>query len=437
MVEAINKSISFGAASGAIIETTKREIEPDTHQKLTTRKWTIWGKDNNYPQKIIDANMQEGASAGALLFKRKAHYGAGLMYYKKSIEGEKEVITPILFDDLPVEMQDFHFNNDLENFAQGLASDFEWWNMCHVQYLVNRKRDKIVGVNWIRTKDQRPEKRDRNTGKVNKYYLSGHWPMPQQNEVRPISSFDKRHPFKFPNAIYRHSFLSIDKDYFITPEWQSNQRWLTVAAKIPKWINANIDNSVNIKYHVEIPEEYFISLYPETNYESNEKCLEARKAAEEAVKKKIDEVLAGAENASKIFYTKFALDEDGKPMPGWKIHELKNDIKDAAWLNAYGTAAAAICTAHSVPPSLAGLILSNGLGTGSASDVREQFNYYLQLNTVIPRQTTLEWFDIVKRANKWDRSIHLGYKNIILQSMNENKSGFALQSEPNPTTASK
>ena len=145
-------------------------------------------------------------------------------------------------------------------------------------------------------------------------------------------------------------------------------------------------------------------------------------------------MLTGTKNVSKVFYSKIALDEEGKPYPGWEIIVLENKIQDGAWLNAYGTAAAAICTAHGVQPSLAGLILSNGLGTGSASDTREQFNLHMQLYTVVGRQTTLEWFDFVKERNGWPDDINIGYRDIILQTMDKAKSGNEVQNEQSPTS---
>lgn len=289
-------------------------------------------------------------------------------------------------------------------------------------------------MKWQRAKDVRAELRDNNIGKINHWFLSGEWPHETSN-IAEVPNFDRTNPFGKANAIYRHQLASIDKDYYPTPYWQSNLRWLAVAKKIPEWIVSNIDNSISIKYHIEIPQEYFTSLHPIENYPDGVQAQQAAiKSAEETLMNNIDEMLAGAKNASKTFYTKFATDENGEIIPGWKFNELKNDIKDTAWLNAYGTAAAAIATAHGVPPSLQGLILSNGLGTGSGSDVREQFNFYLQLNTIIPRQTSLEWFEFIKRFNKWPKDIHLGYKNIILQSLQENKSGFAKESEPTPTS---
>jgi hypothetical protein len=434
-VEEIKKGISFGKLSGSIIEVTKAAVEPDAISPRSTAsgKYAVWGSDNNRPQKIIDENMQDGASAGALRFKTSAHFGAGIQFYSKRVEKDREIITPLSEEYLPAEMEDFFFNNDLDNLQQGIVQDFEWWSFYYLQYIPNKARTKIIEVKWQRAKNVRVGLRDKLDGDIKKFFISGEWPNPQ-GKIAEVPAFNKMKPFNSPNAMYRHGLPSVDKDYYPIPYWQSNLKWLAVAQKIPEWINANIENSANIKYHVEIPEEYFVALYPIENYASEKECLQARKTAEEELKAKIDEVLTGAKNVSKIFYTKFALDANGEIMPGWKINELKNDIKDGAWLNAYGTASAAQATAHGVPPSLQGLILSNGLGTGSASDVREQFNYYMQLNTVIPRQTTLEWFNWVKRFNKWPKEIHMGYRNIILQSTDQNKSGFAKDNEAKPTT---
>lgn len=436
----IEQGVHFAAASGSILETTKYQIEPDTDPinsaSSTAYPWAYWGSDNNYPQRIIDENTEESASAGALRFKRNAHYGGGLYFYKEEIDAKgNRVKKEILEHELPAEINKFWFENDIENFQQGIIADFEWWNSYHVQYIPNEPKTKIVGVSWKRTRDARSEKRNKKTGKIDNFYLSAMWPEPKKEEYAKVPAFNKLDPFSKPNAIYKHCLVSIDKDYYIKPEWQSNVAWLNLAKRIPVWILANIENSVNIKYHIKIPQTYFEKLYPRDRYGSDEAWMKAMNDAEVEIKKKIDQLLSGEKNVSKIFYSKIAVDGEGKPIPGWEILELKNEIKDGAWLNAYGTAAAAICTAHGVPPSLAGLILATGLGTGSASDVREQFNYYMQLNTVLGRQTTLEWWKFVKRFNKWPADIHLGYREVILQSLDQNKSGFAQQNEPSPTSS--
>jgi hypothetical protein len=435
----IEKGISFGAASGSVIEITKREIEPDalTAKKAGGMPWAIWGKNNNYPQDTLDENMQDTTSAGALSFKIKAHYGKGLYFYRESVNERNEVVeTPILFRDLPIEMKEFFIINDIGNQQKGIVKDYEWWEFYYMQYIPNAAMNKIVRVKWIRSKDVRLGKRDAITGEIPKYYLSALWPTPQKDQYKELPAFNPQNPFNkdVPNGLYRHQFISNDKDYYPTASWQSNKRWLAVSRKIAQWINANIDNSVNIKYHVEIPEKYFIDLYPEKNYTDRNSAFAARKAAEEQLKVDIDKCLAGADNPQKIFYTKFAIDQEGKILPGWKITALPNDIKDQAWLNADATAASRITSGHSTDPTLSGLRTGNSLQVGSGSDMREKFNFYMQLHTTIAREITLDWFSIVSRVNGWPEDIKLGYRNVMLDTLNNAKSGFQVQNEQSPTS---
>jgi hypothetical protein len=77
------------------------------------------------------------------------------------------------------------------------------------------------------------------------------------------------------------------------------------------------------------------------------------------------------------------------------------------------------------------------MGAGSGSNIRESFNYYMQLHVVIPRQTTLEALNLVKKINGWPADVHFGFRNIVFQSVNENKSGYAVENESNPTSANK
>ncbi len=125
---------------------------------------------------------------------------------------------------------------------------------------------------------------------------------------------------------------------------------------------------------------------------------------------------------------------EGKPLPSWEILPIKNETNHEAFLPAYNTSAMAISTAHNVDPTMTGIQLSTG-PNGSGSDVREKFNSYVQLHTVIPRQTSLEALNMVSRLNKW--GILWDYENIILNTLDKAKSGFETQTEPTPTTINK
>jgi hypothetical protein len=426
----IMHGMHISTRTGGIYETTKDELEPDAGQRIqtTAKPWARWGRDNNYPQRLIDAVMTDPAAA--LLEKRRAfHYGRGLMFFKRHVENNREIIEPLA--GFPsAEIEDFFFENDIENMVEGIIGDFEWWHCYPLQYILN-PAGRVLKLNWIRMKDVRSKLRNRETGKVDAYYVSGMWPDPQEGEYVEIPAFDRMGNH---SGLMKHQLVSIDKDYNPQPAWHSITRWLYIAGKIPRWILANIDNSINIKYHVKIPLEYFLKRHPIEAYKTSEERNAAIAADEEELYKKIDSYLAGEKNVHKAFYSKVAVDDLGKPLPGWEIIAIDNKIQDEAWLRAYGTAAMAIISGIGLSPSIAGSILPNGLGSGSGSDLREQFNFYMQVMTAQPRQTTLEWYEIVKRRNGWPKDVHLGYRDVILQSVDQAKSGFVKQNEEDPTT---
>lgn len=426
----IMHGMHISTRNGGIYETTKAEIEPDASIRVQTtpKPWARWGMDNNYPQRLIDAVMTDPAAA--LLEKRRAfHYGRGLMFFRRRVENNKEIIEPLA--DFPnSQVEDFWFENDIENMVEGAIGDFEWWHSYCLQYITDRT-GRVQQLQWTRMKDVRSELRNRNTGRIDNYYVSGMWPDPMEGEYAKIPAFDRR---ATGSGLFRHQLVSIDKDYNPQPAWHSITRWLYIAGKIPRWILANIDNSINIKYHVKIPLAYFMQRHPIEAYKTAAERNEAIAADEEELYKKIDDYLAGEKNVHKAFYSKVAVDDLGKPLPGWEIIPIDNKIQDEAWLRAYGTASMAVISGIGLSPSIAGSILPNGLGSGSGSDLREQFNFYMQVMTAQPRQTTLEWYDIVRRRNGWPKDIHLGYRDVILQSVDQNKSGFTKQNEESPTT---
>ncbi len=227
----LGNSMYFSTATGGAYETTKKEVEPDANVLQT-----------------------------ALLEKRRAmHWGKGLMFYKKTYDAKgNEQIEFIPDENVPQEILDFMYLNDYQNFNQGIIADFEWFSFYYVQYIKNGA-GKIVEVKWQRCKDVRAEKRDPRGGEIENYYLSGLWPLPNEGYYTKIPAFNR---LTGSYGIYKHQLVSIDKDYYPQPAWHSITKWLYISSKIPRWILANIDNSINLKYHVKIPLQYILDMCP-------------------------------------------------------------------------------------------------------------------------------------------------------------------------------
>lgn len=435
-LEHLGNGIHMSTITGGVYETTRKETEPGAERfnGQTTKNvpWVYWGSDDNYPQRLIDAVKSDPVAT--LIGKKIAFlFGRGLMFYKKTVDDKgNEKISIVPDEQVPVEIKDFFRKNQFKRFMYGVLTDFVWWCSVPVQYITTNG-GQIDTVKWQRRKNVRPEWRNPETGEIDNYYLSGFFgngSSINENVVKvPAFKLDQNQ-----SGIYIHDLPSVDKDYSPDADWHGITRWLNIAAKIPRWILANIDNSLNFKYHVKIPLDYILKRVPEENYKTKEEREQAIQAFESALYKKIDDYLAGEKNVHKAFYSKVAVDDLGKPLPGWEIIPIENNIQHEAWLRAYGTAAMAMISGIGLAPSIAGSILPNGLGSGSGSDLREQFNFFMQVMTSIPREICLEPWEFIKHRNGWPEDLHLGFRDVVLQSTDQNKSGFAKQNEDAPTT---
>ncbi|WP_373399693.1 hypothetical protein V8V91_08550 [Algoriphagus halophilus] len=379
-------------------------------------------------------------------FKIKAHYGKGIYIFKNEVTGDgKENKVPLsLNDEAYKPIKDFFILSDIENLQQGIISDFEWWNWCVVELIPNAANNQILYANRIPTINARMGLQDKQSGKIKEIYVSGEFggkKEPVKTDSIPI--IDRRKifldkPFAGGKTVHVAKQSSIDRQYYPLPAWQSNNKFLNLSLEISTWILSNINNSINIKYHITYPSSYFEKICPRANYNLEEDWIAAIKAEKASLFAAIDEVLSGSANVGKYFHSAFDVDPrypDRKL--GFEIKVIDIQTNHEAYLPAFDTSAAAIANAHNAPLDLVGLSLSKGFGGGSGSNIRESFNFYMQLHTEVPRQTTLEWLYLVKKINGWPEEVEFGYRNIVFQSVNENKSGYAVENESTPTTDQK
>lgn len=444
----INRAGIRAIAGPNNLDLSRKSQEPDaipnTVRSETTFKYAQWGKSDKYPREVVDLNVQDTTSAACLNFKIKAHYGLGLFPYRKTPDGKGK--EPIDLDQYP-EIQDFLLRSDVENILQGSAADFEWWNWTATELIPDGRGKKILYANRIPVVSSRFEIQDKKSGEIENLYVSGDF-----GYISALKDIGDPIPILKKKLLYRDGGVekylqrkhvhvarqtSVDRVYYPLPMWQSNNKFLNLSLEISDWILSNINNSINIKYHIEYPQEYFEKLVPVSAYDSDAEWIAAVKAEKDKLFSEIDEYLAGVNNVGKYLHTYTMNDPKTGEKMGFKINILENKTNHEAYLPAFDTSAAAIANAHNAPLDLVGLSLSKGMGSGSGSNIRESFNFYMQLHTQVPRQTTLEWLHIVKKLNNWPKDIYFDYRNIVFQSMNENKSGYAIESEPTPTTDNK
>lgn len=433
------------------LDISRRGQEPDAapykNAGVRSSKYAVWGTNNKYPHELVDLNMSDTTSSACLNFKIRAHYGKGLYLYKNEVNAQgQETKTPLSLSEYP-EIKEFFLINDIENIQQSLITDYEWWWWYLLEFIPgsnDQGKRKIVRVNRIPVVNTRLGLQDKDTGKIGKVFISGEFGGAKSpSNPTPLDIKDKRDIYdeKFNPAskfgvVCRQ--ISVDRQYYPLPSWHSINKYLNLSLSIADWISSNLENAINVKYHIEYPQTYFENLHPVSLYNDETKRMDAIKSEKSDLFGGLDNVLAGPAGASKYFHSAFQ-SHPAKPelAIGWKITPIKNETNHEAFLPAGNSAATAIANGHNAPLDLVGINLPGGLGAGSGSNIRESFNFYMQMHTEVPRQTTLEWLYLIKKINGWPEEVEFGYRNIVFQSVNENKSGYAVENEANPTSANK
>lgn len=446
------KKIQDGMYVGnvALIITDNRTTEPSNFRETddkgkdlpsSGRDWIEWGDKDNYPDEIEDLNSQEPVSSRCLEFKTKALIGQGLFWYRKEFRDGKEFHHPVDLNSREMEeIKDFCEASDIDSVLMDLALDFEWWNVCYSELIKGEYSNKFVMMSRIDAAYCRLAPKDPKTGRYPKVFISSKFGQkkPAKKDIQEVNMVDPEDPFKDKKAMFRAARSSSRRLYYPKPSWHSTFGSLDLALESFKWIRSNLRNSKNIKYMVKVPWNYFLSRFRLEDFNGNrEEWLEAIKADEVRLYQEMDDVLAGSENAMKSFKTKYGTDDEGNEIDEFKIEPLTVDTQHAAWLPLYDTTTAAICSGHGVSPVLASIIISSTMGANSGSTVREYFNFYTQFETTIPRQVVLSHLLFVKKHNGWPSDIFPGFRNIILETLDNNPSGSRTQGEGNPTTTNK
>ncbi|RAJ94209.1 hypothetical protein LX87_04094 [Larkinella arboricola] len=226
----------------------------------------------------------------------------------------------------------------------------------------------------------------------------------KKEETEVVPAFDPQNPAKYPVAILHLKDDIPGQDNFGFPEWWSTEEWSKVANKIPKFHDAGLDNGYNIKYHISIPDDYFLV---EGKDEQEQEALKA------ATLRKMGETLAGVENTDKALITFHKADVNGKEIPGVRITPLDNKMSDDAYTNLFNTANVAQASGHGVLPSLAGIDTGSKMG-GSGKELEAAANYQQNFLTYVDRFILLTPLRIAQAVNGWPWEMMFDVRNIQL-----------------------
>lgn len=413
-VQKINKKISYLSKSEAIVTPISWFEEEKKNIDRSNDEWIKWGKNDNYPEEIRNITLRNYVAPALLKFKVSAANGKGWMLYKTRYEGKTEIKEPVKNS----EIEEFLEKIDFDSYLSEAITDLEWYEILHTEFIRN-KGNKIDSFRHLETMYTRAAKRNAK-GKIHKFFYGNFSDKRvdktaltqiqayNYNEKNPQSKFVLRSTIPTPGYLY-----------YPPAAWHSSALWMQVSNEIPKFKANGMMNSMTIRYHIEYPADYFIEAMPD----ELEYTDEDRENKKNEIFQQIDDLLTGTTNAQKAFYSSFQTDvQTGKALDGWKIHVLKDETNYDAHKGDNEQATSAICSSHSVNPTLANVILNSSFSS-KGSELRNAFKIYTELYTYKTRQLVTKPFELTKKINGWDKDIKIGFRDLVLTTLDENPTG--------------
>ena len=195
--------------------------------------------------------------------------------------------------------------------------------------------------------------------------------------------------------------------YYYAPHWEGATEWIRTANCIPTFHLSNLQNGYNIRYHIRVPEDYFLRSLSDTKRNSKD-VAKHEAEAKMAFQDKIDAFFQGAENSGKAMTTmKYMANHMQKEFSGIEITPLDVNLQDEAMLKLFESSNSANTSSHGTPPALAGI--ATGAKMTSGSEIRNLYNFYQLTVAPSPRQLLLKPINIAIKSFFNDPTIKLGF----------------------------
>jgi hypothetical protein len=418
-------------------ETTVKE--KDSKVFTGDNRWYPWGPNNLFPQDVMKDARKSNVLKRGIKTLARVHYGTGPIYYTLEVSKEGENAGEPTMRRLYIpQIEDWMEEANVQGNQMGLILDLETFHNGWTEYYWN-KSPKLEGAEITHYKRQKAvycrHGIQDSAGNINEVYLSSKWPKPMDTEVIKLNYFSpKRSDKKY--CLY-HRYESMDEGiYYELAEWDTVRQngWLEVSYTVPMIKKAIFKNQATLKYHVEIPNDYF-----------DKNCINWAGLSDEDKNKIKDDLidgletyLADVENSGKSVVTFTYINGLGNEA-GIKITAIDNKLKDGAYLPDATAGNAETLFALGINPGIVGLGVPGSRDSkGSGSYVREEL-WKMQALICNERYVSLEPLRHVSKMNRWaerfngGKKIHWAYGDIsTVETMNENKQGRKdiVQGEP-------
>ncbi len=375
---------------------------PAVRRMLTpgNERLSFWGENNDYPQRIIELASKSTIIPQALADKAALWVAGGVI---ATADRQSEEMV----DDQ--EIYDFLSDTTFERYLIECAQDVSWWWNAFPEFILSRNRQKINQLHNNETAYCRWGRMSERSGVLDTVFLNANWPEAnvddkdtlQLTSINPyrLDRVDWLRGEKGFKYVYPLNLPSPGKSYMQLAPWDAarSSGWLDYLAAIPQFKKFGMTNRMSLRYHIEVPAEYWTRVYEDRWDTAN---IQAKMAIRDEFLTALTESLTNVQNANKAILTDKWVDDQGNEH-GIVINVLDDKEKDGRYNEDYSDGQANLLYALGTDPSLFGF-QSKDIQRSGGSDKRQAFDIFIAKSTPY-RARILEPLKFIADYNGWKK----------------------------------
>lgn len=326
-----------GRGSGTTSDSTKDSFTDWEENTLRIGNYKIipFGDNNDIPNKIIDAVYPNHLAPRIQNRKVELLVGQCPYLYTEEITEEGHCKRKAVKDKV---LSDWLATLDYEEGLHFSAAQYYYTNVIFTK--ITRDRGHYIGqsssvalVEGLDTTRCRLAYKASSKTKIPTHVIVGDFKNGKESEYKIYPLFDKKEPTKYPVAVHYVARRSFGVSSYAMPDIYGALPWIKRSTAIPKVIEALTNNSLNIKWHITSPKEYWdekrklLQKNMKDGEQWNEKILDE---LQEKIFNKLTSLLSGVENVGKYWHNETVTKMIGGSLTelGWKIMPIEQKVKD-------------------------------------------------------------------------------------------------------------
>lgn len=344
------------------------EITPTTLSD--THAYMPWGATNQMPFDIIDLIESDETLATCQMFNAEVCYGSGLVY--DTAQASAPVADAV---------EDFTLDNDLPSYFLGVCQDLKHFAFAVSVIILNSEATKIVRIIRKEACYCRFAPADSN-GRIPRLYFANWRKFATIDDCEIIEMLDAASPFadlrdRLKRGDTCRKFAIVcrvptpDSTYYPIPYYGAlfRGKWYNIKRLIGLAKEAKLRNSAPLKYHIEVSQKYWDSIFKSEGI--TDRAKQQARIIEE--KQRILDFLTGAENSGKVWFSTFYVNPNGDEQHDVVINKIDSDKEGGDWESDIQEAVNMICFTLRVHSNLVGSVPGKAQTNNSGSDKRELY----------------------------------------------------------------